>query len=315
MGVIFKREWKEYIHSLRTYICMALILAVCGLMLVVENLIEGSPNFEYTLLGGEITLILLVLVAGPCMGAERRAGMDRFYRSLPLSATEVVIGKYMALLCVWAVPCAILAVYPPILGLYGAVNYVGAYTSLLCFFLLGAALLAVCQFISSLFDYTWIPAAVGALALVMLYFLPDVRGWFPTSPLASYLAFLVLSLLLAIAAWAVTRHLTVAAVSGAVLVLPLSILYLVKGEWFAGAFATVAAEASPFLHFENVTTLGILSLTDIVALLSFAGLFVFLAILSAERSVRRSRVREDADSDLDEEPAESAVEAAEKGGV
>ena len=55
--------------------------------------------------------------------------------------SDVVMGKYLALLTVLAVPCLIMGLYPLLLSQWGNVSMINAYSTLLAFFLLGACLL------------------------------------------------------------------------------------------------------------------------------------------------------------------------------
>ena len=49
------------------------------------------------------------------------------------------MGKYLALVTIYAIPIAVLATYPPIMSKFGTVAFGSAYTALLGFFLLGSA--------------------------------------------------------------------------------------------------------------------------------------------------------------------------------
>lgn len=305
MGTVFKREFAALMKTVQGYICMALLLAGGGFMLIVENFGGASPNLEGTLMSMELLLFLIIpLLAMNSVAGDRRRGMLRYYRSLPIGSVAVVGGKYTALLAVYAIPCAVLALFPLLLSLYGTINYTGAYVSLLCFFLLSAALLAVCQFLSALTDHAWIAAILGILAVVLLYSLPDFPGWYPSTALASYIGFAVVALLAAVAAWGVTRHWTVAAVTGAILVLPLSVLYLVKGEWFAELFPTAMEIASPFLHFEEMATLGILDLSSVLMILLTAAVFFVCTVLATDLSVRRTPAQRPAMAEIESDNGE-----------
>ena len=106
------------------------------------------------------------------MAEDRHNKTDMFYLSLPMKTSSVVLGKYLAMLTVYAIPCVILCVYPLVLGVFGPVNYLVAYLAILLFLILGAALIAVCQFLSSLTDNLVIAAVLGVLAVAVLLFAP-----------------------------------------------------------------------------------------------------------------------------------------------
>ena len=165
------------------------------------------------------------------MAEDKRNKTDMFYLTLPIKTSAVVLGKYFALLTVYAIHCAVMALYPIILGMYGTVNFLGAYTALLFFFLLGAALIAVCQFLSGITDNLVVSAVLGVLGMLFLYALIILAYLLPTG-------------------WIISDVL----------------------EWL-----------SPFLHFENAATYGLLNLPSVLLLLSYPVFFLLLTVLSADK--------------------------------
>lgn len=150
MIAVLKHELRIYFHSLTAYIFGAFLLVFVGLWAMLYNLEAAVSNFEYVL--GSSTPIFIIIVPILTMriiAEERKQKTDQLLYSLPVSTTEIVLGKYCALLLVYAIPLGIVATYPLIFSQYGEVYLLTAYGSLVAFFLLGAALLAVGVFISS----------------------------------------------------------------------------------------------------------------------------------------------------------------------
>jgi ABC-2 type transport system permease protein len=175
---------------------MAVLLLFTGFSLLIENLLGKAPDIEYALLLGEYVLPLMIpVLCMRSMAEDRRNKTDMFYLSLPMKTSAVVLGKYFALLTVFALPCAVIALYPLVLGLFGTVNFAGGYSSLLFFFLLGASLMAVCQFLSSLTDNLVVAAVLGVLGCLVLYALPILAYLLPDTALVSFIGFLVLAAL------------------------------------------------------------------------------------------------------------------------
>ena len=50
---------------------------------------------------------------------EKKQRTDQLLYSLPIITTEVVLGKYLALLVVYLIPLAVVSVYPLIFARYG----------------------------------------------------------------------------------------------------------------------------------------------------------------------------------------------------
>ena len=65
---------------------------------------------------------------------EKRNGWENFLYSMPISRTQAVISKVLSYTLFFALPTAIMAVFPPIFARFGSVNYLHCYLSLLIFF-------------------------------------------------------------------------------------------------------------------------------------------------------------------------------------
>ncbi len=284
MSAVFKREFKAYMNNVYGYLFMAVLLFFCGALVSFFNVLMRQPAIEYSLFYGRFVLLLMIpILCMRSMAEDRRNKTDLFYLSLPLKQSSVVLGKYFALLAVFAIPVAVLALYPVLLGVFGPVKYGAAYMSLLFFFLLGAALIAVCQFLSSLTDNLVVAAVLGILGSVVLCFSPLLSYVLPDSPLASYIGLAILALLFALVAYVVTRSVAVTVLTGGALLIPLSVCYILMTDRFGGVLPTVLEYLSPFSHFEEIASLGVLNLSSLFLLLCYPVLFLYMTVLSADR--------------------------------
>lgn len=284
MLAVFKREFKAYMNNVYGYLFMSVLLLFCGALVSFFNIMGRLPSIEYALYYARYVLLLMIpILCMRSMAEDRRNKTDMFYLSLPLKTSDVVLGKYFALLAVLAIPTGILCFYPLLLGLFGTVMYGGAYASILFFFLIGAALMAVCQFLSSLTDNLVVAAVLGVVGTVVLCFLPTVGYVLPDTALVSFIGFAVLALLAAVVAYAVTRSFNVTAITAAALIVPLSFLYIFFGEHFAGTLPAVMEYISPFYHFKAISEYGIFTVSSFILLVSYPVFFVFLTVRSADR--------------------------------
>ena len=284
MSAVYKRELRAYMSNVYGWLFMAVLLLFTGFMVFLENLVSGYPHIEYALLDSEYVLLLMIpILCMRSMAEDKRNKTDMFYLSLPMQTSAVVLGKYFALLTIYAIPCLVIGVYPLVLGLYGNVNFLSGYVSLLFFFLLGAALIAVCQFLSSLTDNLVVAAVLGVMACVVLYILPLLTGILPDAAIVSFIGFVVLALLAAGIAFLVTRDVTVTTIVGAVLVIPLSVVYMVTSSSFRGLLPAVLEQLAPFMHFEQTANYGLFSIPSLILLLSYPVFFLFLTVQSADK--------------------------------
>ncbi|MBQ6990929.1 MAG: ABC transporter permease, partial [Clostridia bacterium] len=144
MLAIYQRELRSYFTGFVGYVFAAFILLFGGIYTMVINLSNGITNFEYVL--GNMSFVFIIAVPVLTMrvlAEERKQKTDLLLYSLPRSMTAIVLGKYFAMLTVFAVPMGVMAVYPILLSMYGEINMAVAYSAILGFFLMGAVLIAI----------------------------------------------------------------------------------------------------------------------------------------------------------------------------
>jgi ABC-2 type transport system permease protein len=169
------------------------------------NLFQQFPNFEYVL--SNISFIFIIIIPVLTMRAiadERKQKTDQLLYSLPLSLTQIVMGKFFALLAVLLVPVAIMGIYPLILSMFGQVLMGAAYGTLLAFFLLGATLIAMGLFISSLTDNQAMAAVVCFIIMLLNFYLKSLSSNVPGTANASLFRLAIVILLLGFAVKSLT---------------------------------------------------------------------------------------------------------------
>ena len=284
MSAVYKRELRAYLNNVYGWLFAAILILFVSFMMLLDNLGNGMPKFEYALSDSQYALLILIpILCMRSMAEDKRAKTDMFYLSLPMQTSSVVLGKYFALLTVFAAPCVLFAVYPLILGAFGEINYISAYVGLLLFFLLGAGLLAVCQFLSSLTDNLVVAAVLGVVAMALLFFIPVLAYMLPSTSLVSFVGLVILGGLAAVVAFFTTRNLNVTAITGAALIVPLCVLYIILKDSFGGVLSGVLEYISPYLHFSTFCEYGTLRLPGVILLLSYPVFFVFLPVQSADK--------------------------------
>lgn len=141
MKAVLKHELSGYFHSLTAYVFGAFLLVFVGIGSMLYNIQQAVANFEYVL--GFISLIFVGLVPILTMrvlAEERKQRTDQLLYSLPITTTDIILGKYLALLVVFLIPLVIVAFYPLIFAKFGDVYLLTSYGSLIAFFIMGAAL-------------------------------------------------------------------------------------------------------------------------------------------------------------------------------
>lgn len=284
MGAIFKREFKSYMTNMYGSVFIFFMLLITGLFFFLSNLVYGGPQIEYDMLfySSMILIIAIPILTMRSVAEDKHNGTDKFLLSLPLKVSGIVAGKYLALLAVFAIPTAVMCLLPIILSLFGEVYFLTSYSSLLAFFLLGAALLAICMYISSLTENQIISAVISLVTILVLFFLPDLSVFIPSTPLASYISIVVLEAIVALIAYFLTRSVGISLTAAAIMIIPTSAIYIFASSLFEGLFAKIVAFLSPFTRFFYFTY-GIFDLSSIVYYLSLIAFFIFLTMQSLDK--------------------------------
>ena len=283
IGYIYDREFNSSFHSLYGYVFTAFMLLVAGIYVTGDCLRGGSGNFAGVM--GSMSFIYLIVIPILTMrvfAEERRQRTEQLLYALPVSMGQVVIGKYLALISVLAVPTIIMAFYPPILAFFGDVDLLGAYCSLIGFYLCGCALCAVGVFLSSLADNQAIAAGMCFVAMLLLFFLSSLANLVSATASGTLLAASVLVVLLGLLTFSLTRSKKASIAITASLEAVLVVLYVLFKNAFTGLFPAIMKRLSVFDRY-YVFLDGIFDLTGLVYMVSFIAIFLLLTTLSMEK--------------------------------
>lgn len=283
MKAVFRHELSSYFRTMTGYLFIGFLLLFVGVYSYVYNIQNSLANFEYVLSGMSFVFLLIIPVL--TMGViadEKRRNTDQLLYSLPLSMTEVVLGKYFAMLVVLLIPTAIICIYPLVLNLFGNVYLLKTFGAIIGFFFLGAALIAVGMFVSSLTESPAVAAGICFLLLLLNYFMSSLSGYLPATTTPSLIAMTALVLIAALIIWMMTRSVGAAGIFAAASVSILVILYLVNATWFAGLFPKIMSGLSLFERFNSFVD-GVFDVKALIFYMTVCLLFVFLSIQSMDK--------------------------------
>lgn len=283
MTAIFLREFKGYFNSMLGWVLTGVMLLFGGLYFTAVNLQGGYTDLSYTLYS--FIIVLLIFVPLLCMRSfaeEKRSRTDQLLLTSPVSIPGIVMGKYLSLLAMFAVPLGVYALYPLLMKALGAANFAASYSGLLAYFFLGAALIAVCMYLSTLTENQIVAALSGFGVLLVCYLMPAIQTLFTAG---SSLALVVFAIILGAASLIIglrSRSLVLGGGVFAVGCIALAVLFSVRSAALTTAFSAVLgglALFEPFLNFVN----GLFDVTALVYYAGVAGLFLFLTGQALEK--------------------------------
>ena len=283
MIAVCKHELRGYFHSLTAYVFGAFLLAVVGVGAMLYNLQAAVSNFEYVLSFSSLVFVVIVpILTMRVLAEERRQKTDQLLYSLLITTTQVVLGKYLALLAVYLIPLAVICVYPLIFAQFGEVYLPTSYGSIFAFFVMGAALMAVGVFLSSLTENQGFAAGITIAVILFNYYSVSLSEYISSTAFGSLIALDVLVILLGFLIRYLTRNEGLAYGVALALVLALAAAFLVDSSMFEGLLPAVMEQLSLFERF-NTFVNGVFDVTAIVYYLSVIGFFLLLSVQSMEK--------------------------------
>ncbi len=193
------KEMRAYFHSPIAYLVMTVYTAICGFVFYSSTAFfslqsmrmeaqggMGMPPLsinEYIIrpiLGGVLTVVLLFLIPLITMrlyAEEKRSGTIELLLTSPLTDMEIILGKFLGALLLFAILEALTFAYFAVLYLYGNPDVKPLIANALGMLLYGGALLALGMWFSTFTKNQIIAGAVGLAAFLLLYLLDWVSAY------------------------------------------------------------------------------------------------------------------------------------------
>ena len=283
MLAIFKHELSSYFRSLTAYIFGAFLLVLIGIGALMYNIQAAVANFEYVLAFVCLGFVVLVpILTMRVIAEERKQKTDQLLYSLPITTTDIVVGKFGALLAVYLVPIVIICFYPAIFARYGEVYLLTSYGSIFAFFMLGAALLSMGMFISSLTENQGFAAGIGVVVVLFNYYSVSLAENISSTALGSALVICSVAILLGLVMSFITKNDTFSYGISLGLVAIVCVIFFINSSLFEGLVPKLMSELSLFEHF-YVFVDGVFDMSGIVYFVSVIVFFLFLTVQSLEK--------------------------------
>ena len=276
MKAVFKHEVSLYYHGLMAYLFAAFLLEFIGIGAMLYNINSAMANFEYALGTFSIAFVGLVpVLTMRVMAEEKKQKTDQLLSLLPITSTDIVLGKYFAMALVFVLPMLVACVYPFIFSFYGDVYLPTSYGALFAFICLGLALIAIGMFISSLTESQGMAAGIGVVVMLFLYYSATLANYI-SSQVFNVVVLVVLAALLGL----LVRKLTNSDVAGLGVFLAgaaLAVTWFAKPEALTGLLPDMMQKLSPFERLYTFVN-GVFDVTGIVYYASIAVFFLFLCV-------------------------------------
>lgn len=284
MKAIYKRELKSYMQNMTGCIFIAFVTAFVGVYFMALNLNYGYPYFSYTLSSVLFVLILSIpVLTMRSFAEEKKNKTDQLLLTSPVSLYSVVMGKYLAMVTVFAVPVLIFCLFPLIIKAQGTAYLKVDYCSILMYFLLGCVFISIGMFLSALTE-SQIIAVISTLGVLFLIYLWDsLKSFMPANGVFNALALGIFWTIVSLLVYQNTKNKIIAGILEIIGVAAVAIVYFWKAALFEDMLSNLMGKFSLVSTFTSISDQSIFDISGVILYLSLIGLFVFLTMQSIQK--------------------------------
>ncbi len=193
---IYRKELKSYFASPIAYLLMAVFALIFGYFFYVATAIFVSRGMESQMMGrgfpmdvnewvirplmmnvSVIGLFMIPMITMRLFAEEKRSGTIELLMTSPVRDTEIILGKWLAALTLYASILGLSMINVAVLFLYGKPDWKPILVGYLGLLLQGGCLLAVGTFISTLTRNQIIAAGATFAACLLLWILDWVSAY------------------------------------------------------------------------------------------------------------------------------------------
>lgn len=284
MLAIYKREFKSYFQSMVGCVFVAFLVAFTGIYFTAYNLNAGYPYFSYTLSGSLIVFIVgIPLITMRSFAEERKNKTDQLLLTAPVSLTKIVLGKYLAMISVVAIPNLIFCLFPLLIKMNGTAYLKTDYISIGVFFLLGCVYVAIGMFMSALTESQMIAFITTFGLLLILYLWNGIIGFLPSSAIGSLIGLIVIFTIIIAYIYHMTEKWMLSAVLEVIGIVASVATYIVKSSLFENLLTKILGKLALADVFTDITNNHIVDITGIVLYLSVIAIFIVLTIQAIQK--------------------------------
>ena len=284
MLAIYKREFKSYFQSMVGCVFVAFLVAFTGIYFTAYNLNAGYPYFSYTLSGSLIVFIVgIPLITMRSFAEERKNKTDQLLLTAPVSLTKIVLGKYLAMISVVAIPNLIFCLFPLLIKMNGTAYLKTDYISIGVFFLLGCVYVAIGMFMSALTESQMIAFITTFGLLLILYLWNGIIGFLPSSAIGSLIGLIVIFTIIMAYVYHMTENWMLSAVLEVLGIVASVATYIVKSSLFENLLTKILGKLALADVFTDITNNHIVDITGIVLYLSVIVIFIVLTIQAIQK--------------------------------
>lgn len=181
-ATIAGRQFRSYFNSATAYIVIAVVLVALGVLFWNTFFLYGKCTTREMFRW--LSLILVFATPAVSMGLlaeEKRTGTIELLITMPVKDSEVILGKYLGVMGLYAVMLLLTLPYPFSVASLGNLDWGTVFTGYVGLFLWGAAMLAMGLMASSFTDNQLVAFFVGLVLVFGLWLVGPMLQLMPAS--------------------------------------------------------------------------------------------------------------------------------------
>ena len=191
MRAVYQKELGQMFHSVIGYVYLGIFLFIGGGYFVLYNLMPANGDIRSFFSPMMSTVIfLLPMLTMRTYAEERKMRTDQLLLSAPVSSFSVALGKFFAVLSIFALGLAVTLTYVLVLAVLGRFNLMmvlGNYAGML---VAASAFIAIGLFISALTENQIISCIITYAVLLCLWLIGFAQGYIPNELLRGITSYL-----------------------------------------------------------------------------------------------------------------------------
>lgn len=191
--ILWRKESMALFSSPIAYAVIAAFLVIMGYSFTLTLFVAHVTTLVHLFFQMFVLFLLTVpIITMRLVAEERKLRTIELLLTTPVSEAQVILSKFAASMSLLSVMLLLSAVYPVVLGIYGAPDWGPIYSGYLGLILLGAALVGVGLLASTLAP-SQIIAALLSLSLFLMLWIVDDIGYLLPEPFDTFVVNLSLS--------------------------------------------------------------------------------------------------------------------------
>lgn len=265
------------------YCFIGFFVLITAIYFSIYNVLTLNTSYELVFMNVISLFFLLVpVLTMRLLSEEAKQKTDQLLLTAPVKVISIVLGKYLAAICLFAIALLITVIFPIILCFFGKIetaHILGMYVGV---FFLGTCLIAIGLWISSLTDNQVI-AAIGSFAVLFLLFMAEtIAAGLPAGRNFSIGFTAIIGILIAFFIYQSTKDYKISAVTLVMIACIMGIIYFQAPSFYDNLPYRIVMCFSLVLRFVNFA-IGILDINAIIYYLTLAAAFLYLTVNVIEK--------------------------------